>query len=153
MVALFVRAERRGRRRLQEFVSARLLPQLAATVNRLRRALRFALQLLGLALALISLALPRWGYTFQDVKRKGLDLLVAIDTSRSMLAEDVKPNRLERAKLEEHFHGCAPCEEFLTQYRATVGLCRKALEKRMPDAVSERLKSFLHEKLPAAKKA
>ncbi len=58
-----------------------------------------------------------------------------------------------RSKLEEHFHGCAPCEEFLSQYRATVGLCRKALEKRMPDAVSERLKSFLHEKLPAAKKA
>jgi Ca-activated chloride channel family protein len=99
LIALFIRAEHRGLRRLQEFVSARLLPQLAGTVNRPRRVLRFALLLLGLSLALFSLAQPRWGYTFEDVKRKGLDLLIAVDTSRSMLSNDVQPNRLERVKL------------------------------------------------------
>ena len=99
LIALFVRSERRGLKRLQEFVSARLLPQLAGTVNRPRRILRFALQLLGLALAIVSLAQPRWGYTFEDVKRKGLDLLIAVDTSRSMLSNDVQPNRLDRVKL------------------------------------------------------
>src|SRR5881396_3420594 len=99
LIAMFIRAEHRGLRRLQEFVSARLLPQLAGTVNRPRRVLRFALQLLGLALAVISLAQPRWSYTFEDVKRKGLDLLIAVDTSRSMLSNDVQPNRLERVKL------------------------------------------------------
>jgi len=99
LVALFVQAERRGLRRLQAFVSARLLPQLAGTVNRPRRIIRFGLQLLGLSLALVSLAQPRWGYTFQDVKRKGLDLLIAVDTSRSMLSNDVQPNRLDRVKL------------------------------------------------------
>src|SRR5438128_2444297 len=99
LIAFFIRAERRGLRRLQEFVSARLLPQLAGTVNRPRRALRFGLRLVGLSLALISLAQPRWGYTFEDVKRKGLDLLIAVDTSRSMLSNDVQPNRLERVKL------------------------------------------------------
>ena len=99
LIALFIRAEHRGLRRLQEFVSARLLPQLAGTVNRPRRILRFALLLLGLSLALVSLAQPRWGYTFEDVKRKGLDLLIAIDTSRSMLSNDVQPDRLERVKL------------------------------------------------------
>ncbi|HEY5992749.1 MAG TPA: VWA domain-containing protein, partial [Candidatus Udaeobacter sp.] len=99
LVALFVSAERRGFRRLQQFVSARLLPQLAGTVDRPRRMIRFALQLLGLSLAIISLAQPRWGYTFEDVKRKGLDLLIAVDTSRSMLSNDVQPNRLERVKL------------------------------------------------------
>src|SRR5205809_2171439 len=99
LVALFVHAERLGHRRLQEFVSARLLPQLAGTVNRPRRITRFGLQLLGLALAIVSLAQPRWGYTFEDVKRKGLDLLVAVDTSRSMLSNDVQPNRLDRVKL------------------------------------------------------
>src|SRR6266568_4629597 len=99
LIALFVRAERWGLRRLQVFVSARLLPQLAGTVNRPRRITRFALLLLGLALAIGSLAQPRWGYTFQDVKRKGLDLLIAVDTSRSMLSNDVQPNRLERVKL------------------------------------------------------
>ena len=99
LIALFIRAEQRGVSRLQEFVSARLLPQLAGTVNRPRRVVRFELQLLGLSLALVSLAQPRWGYTFEDVKRKGLDLLIAVDTSRSMLSNDVQPNRLERVKL------------------------------------------------------
>ncbi len=99
LIAFFIRAERRGLRRLQEFVSARLLPHLAGTVNRPRRALRFGLQLVGLSLGLVSLAQPRWGYTFEDVKRKGLDLLIAVDTSRSMLSNDVQPNRLERVKL------------------------------------------------------
>src|SRR5436305_15205889 len=99
LMAFFIRAERLGLRRLQEFVSARLLPQLAGTVNRPRRVVRFGLQLLGLSLALVSLAQPRWGYTFEDVKRKGLDLLIAVDTSRSMLSNDVQPNRLERVKL------------------------------------------------------
>jgi Ca-activated chloride channel homolog len=99
LVALYARAEKRGTERLREFVSPRLLPQLAATVDRSRRALRFALQLLGLICAIVALAQPRWGYTFQNVQRRGLDLLIAVDTSRSMLSNDVQPNRLERVKL------------------------------------------------------
>ncbi len=96
---LFVAAERRSAVRLQEFVAPRLLAQLGGTVSRFRRGLRFALVLLGVALALVSLAQPRWGYTYEDAKRKGLDLIVAVDTSRSMLSNDVAPNRLERVKL------------------------------------------------------
>src|SRR5213082_1514090 len=99
LALLFARAEQRGIARLREFVSPRLLPQLAATVNRSRRVLRFALLMLGLALAIVSLARPQWGYTYQDVKRKGLDLVFAVDTSRSMLSNDVQPNRLQRVKL------------------------------------------------------
>ena len=97
--ALFVRAEQRGVARLREFVSARLLPRLATAVNRSRRILRFSLTMLGLALAIASLARPQWGYIYEDVKRKGLDLLFAVDTSRSMLSNDVQPDRLERVKL------------------------------------------------------
>src|SRR5881227_1440453 len=99
LIALFIRSERRGLKRLQEFVSARLLPHLAGTVLGSRRITRFALHLLGFSLAIVSLAQPRWGYTFEDVKRKGLDLLIAVDTSRSMLSNDVQPNRLDRVKL------------------------------------------------------
>jgi Ca-activated chloride channel family protein len=99
LVLLFVRSERKGVRRLHDFVSPRLLPQLAGTVNRFRRVFRFGLQLAALSLALIALAQPRVGYTFEDVKRKGIDLLIAVDTSRSMLSNDVPPNRLERVKL------------------------------------------------------
>jgi Ca-activated chloride channel family protein len=97
--ALFVRAEHRAARRLNEFVSARLLPALAKTVDRRRRKLRFALILLGFALAVTALAKPRWGYIYEDVKRKGLDLICAVDTSRSMLSNDVPPSRLQRVKL------------------------------------------------------
>lgn len=99
MAFLFVAAEHRSAARLSQFVAPRLLPQLGATVNRFRRVLRFAFALLGIALAIVTLAQPRFGYTYEEVKRKGLDLIVAIDTSRSMLANDVPPNRLERVKL------------------------------------------------------
>jgi Ca-activated chloride channel homolog len=95
----FARAEQMGRERLRQFVAARLLPQLAGTVNRARRIVRFILLLLVLALVIVSLARPRWGYAFDEVKRKGLDLLLAVDVSRSMLSNDVQPNRLERVKL------------------------------------------------------
>src|SRR5216117_1532708 len=70
LIALFMRAEHRGLQRLQQFVSARLLPQLVGTVNRRRRIIRFGLLLLGLALAIGSLAQPRWGYTFEDVAQR-----------------------------------------------------------------------------------
>jgi Ca-activated chloride channel homolog len=99
LALLFGRAEQRAAVRLREFVSPRLLPQLSATVNRSRRVLKFGLQMLGLACAIVSLAHPQWGYIYEDVKRKGLDLLFAVDTSRSMLSNDVQPNRLERVKL------------------------------------------------------
>jgi Ca-activated chloride channel family protein len=99
LVVLFVRAEQRATLRLREFVSERLLPNLARTVDRRRRSVRLALVLLGLALAITALAQPRWGYTYEDAKRKGLDLILAVDTSRSMLSNDVPPNRLQRVKL------------------------------------------------------
>jgi Ca-activated chloride channel homolog len=96
---LFVRAERRAARRLREFVSERLLPNLSRTVDHRRRRFRFGLMLLGFALAVTALAKPRLGYIYEDVKRKGLDLLFAVDTSRSMLSNDVAPSRLQRVKL------------------------------------------------------
>jgi len=54
LIVLFVHSEHRGLKRLQLFVSARLLPQLAGTVNRPRRVVRFGLLLLGLALAILG---------------------------------------------------------------------------------------------------
>src|SRR5436305_1659420 len=99
LVLLYARAERRSAIKLREFVSPRLLPQLAGNVDRVRRAIRFAFVLLALALGIMAVAKPHWGYTYEDVKRRGLDLLFAVDTSRIMLSNDVAPNRLERVKL------------------------------------------------------
>jgi anti-sigma factor RsiW len=73
----------------------------------------------------------------------------AVDVLLEYLDGEMTPEL--KAKLEAHFSGCQPCEEFLAQYRATVGLCRKALEKRMPDSVSDRLKSFLKDNISSAK--
>ena len=68
-------------------------------MNRFARGLKYALLLVALSFALLALAQPRWGYTYEDAKRKGLDLIFAVDTSRSMLSNDVLPNRLQRVKL------------------------------------------------------
>jgi len=96
---LFFRAEWRAARRLHEFVAPRLFSQLAGTVNRFARLLKYSLLLAALVFALVALAQPRWGYTYDEKKRKGLDLIFAVDTSRSMLSNDVSPSRLERVKL------------------------------------------------------
>jgi Ca-activated chloride channel family protein len=51
------------------------------------------------ALLVLAMARPQWGFTWEAARQKGLDIVVAVDTSKSMLAEDLKPNRLARAKL------------------------------------------------------
>jgi anti-sigma factor (TIGR02949 family) len=48
--------------------------------------------------------------------------------------------------LEEHLTACPPCIDFLRTYRATPGLCRRALQKQMPEELSQRLKEFLRQK-------
>ena len=99
LAALFVWAARRRERALTAFVAAALLPMVAPDVDRRRRTLRAAL-LCGAVLSLVlALAGPMWGFRWEEVHREGVDLIVALDTSRSMLATDVKPNRLGRAKL------------------------------------------------------
>lgn len=99
LVALLFASERRRAELLRKVVAARLQPRLAGNVSAAKRRVRFALALLGLAGALLALARPQWGFTFEEAKRKGRDVIIAIDTSRSMLADDIKPNRLTRAKL------------------------------------------------------
>jgi Ca-activated chloride channel family protein len=64
--------------------------------------LRFCVLLLALAFIIIGLANPQIGTRLQEVKQEGVDIFVALDVSLSMKAEDIKPNRLEKAKLEVH---------------------------------------------------
>ena len=56
------------------------------------------LRVLALALALAALARPQWGFKWEEVRQRGLSIIVALDTSKSMLAQDIKPNRLQQAK-------------------------------------------------------
>ena len=99
LLALAAASERRRAELIAKLVAARLAPRLAGTVSLAKRRMRFLLALLGLAGVILALARPQWGFTFEEAKRKGRDVIFAVDTSRSMLADDVKPNRLQRAKL------------------------------------------------------
>lgn len=62
------------------------------------RGLRGSLAVIGVLLCALSLARPQWGYTWVDVQRRGLEIVFLLDTSRSMLANDIQPSRLQRAK-------------------------------------------------------
>ena len=97
--AAFIYAHRRRQRALVEFAEAALLPRLAPDVHNRRRFARDVLRLGALTACAVALAGPRWGFHWEEVRREGVDLVVALDISKSMLAVDVKPNRLERAKL------------------------------------------------------
>ena len=95
---LFVLLGRRAAA-LSAFAEAPLAKRLTPDLDRRRWSWRTMLRVGALILLVVTLAGPKWGFHWQQMKRQGLDLIVAIDTSRSMLATDVKPDRLERAKL------------------------------------------------------
>lgn len=87
------------RRALERFGESELVRKLAASVSR-RGLIAKRISLLGaLTLLIVALARPQFGTRVETVKREGQDIVVALDVSNSMLAEDIAPNRLEKAKL------------------------------------------------------
>ena len=76
-----------------------LVERLSTASQRMRLA-RLALWFIGVALIVVSLGRPQWGSEIEIVEQRGVQLMVALDVSRSMLLQDVKPTRLDRAKLE-----------------------------------------------------
>ncbi len=89
---------RRRQRRLQQLVDAQVWPVLAPERAPQRERMRLVLWLVAAALLLVALARPQWGLQVEEVRRRGLDLIVVLDVSNSMRAEDLKPNRLQQAK-------------------------------------------------------
>lgn len=90
---------RKKQQLIRLFVRSRLLAQLTVGVSPKRQWLRRILLVLATVALFLALARPQLGYRLEEVHQRGLDILVAIDCSRSMLAEDISPNRLRRAKL------------------------------------------------------
>jgi len=88
-----------ARRRLQRLAAPGLLPQLRRGGWRGRALFIFSFEALALAFLVAALARPQWGFTEREVTGQGRSLIIAVDTSRSMLATDLTPNRLTRAKL------------------------------------------------------
>ncbi len=89
----------RARRTVARLTAPRLRAALLVGVSPWRTGLIFTLQLLALACFLLALAGPRWGEDWQTQVESGRNVILAIDTSRSMLADDLSPNRITRAKL------------------------------------------------------
>ena len=100
VIVLFYAWEfRRKRRALETFAEAHLIPNLTLSVSAFKQRVKALLTVLAVFFLILALIGPKWGFRWREVKRRGVDIMVAIDTSRSMLTADVKPNRLERAKL------------------------------------------------------
>ena len=89
---------RHKRKQLEEFGDAALMEQLMPNASRVRPTVKFSIVLVALTLLIIAAARPQFGQSERTEKRQGIEAIVALDISNSMLAEDVAPNRLERAK-------------------------------------------------------
>ena len=93
------RIDRGKQRQLAKFLAPDLIKSLTSSVSPRKKQLKAVLLSMGIALVVAAVARPQYGYVWQEVKSKGIDVVFAIDTSKSMLAQDIRPNRLERAKL------------------------------------------------------
>lgn len=98
-VWLFLVWAGRVRKRAMKRFADKGADEIARSYNPAKKRLKDILVITAVFLIVAALIRPQMGFKWQEVKRQGLDILVALDTSNSMLAEDVKPNRLERAKL------------------------------------------------------
>lgn len=99
-ILFIVWAERERRKALNKIGQPNLIARLAAAVNGRGRMVKYALWVAGLALLMVALARPQWGETKTSAPQQGVQVMVALDVSKSMLTEDIKPNRLDRAKME-----------------------------------------------------
>jgi Ca-activated chloride channel family protein len=99
LIIFFIFAQRRAKRDLAIFAGEQLLPKVADFSGRKLRSLQKIFRIIACFFLILALTGPGWGYRWQEVKTKGLEIVFALDTSKSMLATDIKPNRLERAKL------------------------------------------------------
>jgi Ca-activated chloride channel family protein len=93
------RYDERQRQALAGFVAPHLSLELTRSISTGRRRLKRGLFAAAVALLFVALAEPQAGFHWEEVKRRGNDIVFAVDTSRSMLTPDVKPDRLVRAKL------------------------------------------------------
>tara|TARA_R110002020_G_scaffold114593_2_gene263492 strand:- start:114419 stop:115465 length:1047 start_codon:yes stop_codon:yes gene_type:complete len=98
MVVLFVALQIWKKRTRNKFADLPLLKRLAPTRSNFKSTLKLIFLLLGLSCLILGLVNPKIGTKLETVKREGVDIVFAVDVSKSMLAEDIAPNRLEKTK-------------------------------------------------------
>ena len=96
---LFWKSQKTKQKRIEFLISAKLLPKLVPSWSKTLQLTKLTLLLLSVSLLFIALARPQWGSEKKTSEPTGIDLLIALDVSKSMLARDVRPNRLMRVKL------------------------------------------------------
>lgn len=96
--ALFIFLTLRSMKRLEQFVDRTLWEQLVPNFSVAKRTVKLTMVLVALGLLVVAAARPQVGTRLEEVKREGIDIFVALDVSLSMKAEDIRPNRLEKAK-------------------------------------------------------
>ncbi|MBF0520610.1 MAG: VWA domain-containing protein [Nitrospirae bacterium] len=100
VVAIFyVLAFKSRKKALTSFATAELLKDITQGLSYRRVYVKAALIIISIFLCIVALMRPQFGFHLEEVKRGGSDVLIAVDVSKSMLAADVKPNRLLRSKL------------------------------------------------------
>jgi Ca-activated chloride channel family protein len=98
MVLLYILNFFRRKRALSRLGDPILVSKLMPEVSLIRPALKFTIQLLVIAIVTIILARPQFGSKIEEVKKQGVEVMIALDVSNSMLAGDIQPDRLTRAK-------------------------------------------------------
>ena len=98
-IGAHIAAARARKRALERFAAPQLLKGLLTAYSIGKNRFKAFLFALGLCCVLLALARPQVGYEWQEVRARGVDLVIAMDVSKSMLARDIRPDRLERAKL------------------------------------------------------
>lgn len=97
-IALFIIAQRHRRRRLERFASSSLLAVLTPSASPARIRTKFIIYLLALISLIFAAARPQIGSKLREEHQKGIELMLVVDVSNSMMAEDFEPNRLDRTK-------------------------------------------------------
>lgn len=98
LAVIFLWVEIWKRKKQKEFGDLDLVEKLSPEKSNFKPALKFGVILLGISMLIIALVNPKIGTKVEKVKREGIDIVFAIDVSKSMLAEDIAPNRLEKSK-------------------------------------------------------
>lgn len=99
LMLIYYQTDKKAWAKLDAFSNNKILEKLTVSFSSKRRNTKYGLSLFALMLIIISVARPEYGYHWVETSGRGIDIMIAFDVSKSMLAEDIKPNRLERAKL------------------------------------------------------
>ena len=98
LIGVFIYTTIQKKRNIHKFGNPELLADLMPNVSYIRPQVKFYLQLVAVLLLIVVLAQPQFGTKVEKEKRKGIEVMIALDVSNSMMAQDVQPSRLENAK-------------------------------------------------------